>query len=340
MASTPNEQSDALEKRIKQLESELAGERNLTRSYLEISGSMDALVTPDEKIHLINRRGCEILGYKREELIGKNWFETIIPADQQNKHRVRFRELMTGRDLFRKHLEGQVLTKRGEKRDINWNMTVLRDPSGAVIGELRSGEDITEERRAKQTIEYMAYHDELTRLPNRAFLQRHLDIILERAQKQQWTVALLFMDFDNFKQCNDLYGHAAGDDMLREISRRLRELIRPADTLIRLGGDEFVMIASDLDGRLAVARQQSQGISSRIRDIFRVPFDLGEGRIHQSGTSIGVSLCPYDTLTGDDLLGKADQAMYAAKQGGKDRWVFYADLPRQLASGANNTGAS
>jgi diguanylate cyclase (GGDEF)-like protein/PAS domain S-box-containing protein len=313
--------------RLERLEMELRAERTFTRRYLDLSGSMVILLSPNELVHLANRSALSLLGYSREELIGQNWFDKMVPDVGRDGQRRRFREMMaTSRDLFRQESESQVLTKSGDLRDISWGVSVLANPSGRAVGQLMSGEDVTEVRRAKKTIEHMAFHDQLTGLPNRAFLHKHLPTLVSQSQRQSWSAALLFMDFDNFKACNDTYGHATGDELLRQISTRLHATIRPDDILVRLGGDEFVMVLSDLAGNRAEARQQAGQVASRLRQAFGPPFSLGEDIQHQSGASIGIALCPHDAQDPDDLLSQADHAMYTAKQTGKNRFIFYADV--------------
>jgi diguanylate cyclase (GGDEF)-like protein/PAS domain S-box-containing protein len=317
----------ALQDRIRELENELAAERAFTRRYLDLGSNVFVLITSDERVHLINRAATELFGRTREEMVGQNWFDLAVPVHQREAQRRRFREIMGGsRELFRQLSESQIETASGDVRDMLWGVSILTNPSGRQVGQMMSGEDVTEERRAKQTIEHMAFHDQLTDLPNRAFLQRHLPTIIEQAAAQSWSVALLFMDFDNFKTCNDTYGHAAGDELLRQISYRLQSMIRPADTVVRLGGDEFVMVLPDLSSVRAEARQQATMIASRIREVFSQEFQLTPEILHRSGASVGIALAPFDTAGSDELLSHADSAMYHAKQHGKNRFAFWADM--------------
>jgi diguanylate cyclase (GGDEF)-like protein len=172
-------------------------------------------------------------------------------------------------------------------------------------------------QEARDRISHLAFHDSLTELPNRNLLKDRLSIALSRTVRIKRCVAVLFLDLDRFKQVNDRLGHTGGDLLLRELSSRLRKLMRRGDTLARLGGDEFVIVLSDLRRPEDVAR-----IASKVVAAVRTPFFL-EGHEVRVTTSIGVSFAPEDGLDGDVLIQNADAAMYRAKENGKDRVEFF-----------------
>ena len=174
--------------------------------------------------------------------------------------------------------------------------------------------DVTERKRAEARIRSMALEDSLTGLPNRLSLNEQIEQAIERFEASGQHFALLFLDLDGFKKVNDSLGHDAGDDLLVQVARRLREAVHETDTVARLGGDEFVVLLRDVEGEAA-----PQNIATDIITRLVEPFLLTatEGHI---GTSIGISLCPAHGRNRETLLKAADEAMYAAKSAGRGRW--------------------
>jgi diguanylate cyclase (GGDEF)-like protein/PAS domain S-box-containing protein len=178
--------------------------------------------------------------------------------------------------------------------------------------------DVTERRRAtddlaaaQARLAHLAYHDALTDLPNRLLFQEHLEQALARAQRGDLAVAVLFVDLDDFKLVNDSYGHTTGDELLRVVAARLREAVRASDVVARLGGDEFLVLVADID--LATAADAAERVAENIRTAVRAPVVLGPGELY-AHASIGAALYPADAASADELLSKADIAMYRAKQ--------------------------
>jgi diguanylate cyclase (GGDEF)-like protein len=158
-----------------------------------------------------------------------------------------------------------------------------------------------------QKSEYLAYHDELTGLPNRRLLEDRLDQALTRAARARKNVAVLLLDLDHFKEVNDTYGHRIGDLVLQQVVMRLASRLRVSDTLARSGGDEFTVISDVADAHGA------QVLVSNLETAFIVPFKL-EGLVVHTGLSIGLALYPDDGRTADELYAAADQAMYISKR--------------------------
>jgi diguanylate cyclase (GGDEF)-like protein len=194
--------------------------------------------------------------------------------------------------------------------------------------------DIRHLRAAEERVEYLAYYDTLTGLPNRNELAKRLDMEVARVRRTHIFGALLFIDLDNFKNINDSLGHPAGDLVLQEMARRLQGHLRGDDTVARLGGDEFIVILSalSLDGREAVSL--ARDIANKIRDAISM-----ECRIHDTElrvtASIGISMISQDEVNGHDLQRYADTAMYQAKHEGRNRLEFFSesmsnDVIRQL----------
>ena len=179
--------------------------------------------------------------------------------------------------------------------------------------------DITVRKQGEQQVEYFAYHDPLTGLPNRRLLYDRLQQALARAQRDRLLIAVLFLDLDRFKSINDKFGHAAGDQLLRLAATRLRECLRDMDTVARLGGDEFIVLLEQVGDPEAVRE-----LAERIRTALSQPFILAEQKIPLS-VSIGISLYPQNSNNPDQLIKLADTAMYQAKELGKNRVRFYQD---------------
>jgi diguanylate cyclase (GGDEF)-like protein/PAS domain S-box-containing protein len=192
--------------------------------------------------------------------------------------------------------------------------------------------DITERRQAEEEARSLAFFDSLTGLPNRRLLLDRLHQALAQARREGSLVGLAFLDLDHFKTINDTLGHASGDALLRAVAERLRECVRRSDTVARLGGDEFVLVLPCLEHPDAAA-----AIARKVQEIFVQPFHLG-GREIFATTSIGLALYPLDAGEGEELLSRADMAMYQAKEGGRNLFRFYApqmneEATRRLALG-------
>ncbi len=193
------------------------------------------------------------------------------------------------------------------------------DDAGRFIGYHGVTSDVTLRVEAEERYRHLAYHDTLTRLPNRRLLTDRLDQAIRGATRRQTRFALLLLDLDGFKQINDRYGHAAGDKVLEAVAARLRETVRDADTVARIGGDEFVVLLHEV-GDIGDATRVADKILGRVGE----PVADGDER-HAVGASIGISLFPEHGNTPDALLQRADHAMYRGKsRGGRTTRIFEA----------------
>ncbi len=188
---------------------------------------------------------------------------------------------------------------------------------GAAVGRVWSFRDITERRRAEQTVEYQAYHDALTGLPNRLLLEDRLAQALVHAQRHRRTLAVIFMDVDHFKLINDTLGHAVGDRLLKGVAERLRGTIRVEDTVARLGGDEFTLLFDELSRAEDAAR-----MAEKLLDAFASPFSVDGHELYVTA-SIGVALYPNDGGDAEALLRNADAAMYRSKEAGRNTYQLF-----------------
>ncbi len=200
----------------------------------------------------------------------------------------------------------------------------LWDREGKVIGVLGTYEDITERKVAEERVQFLAYYDALTGLPNRILLRDRLSQALATARRQKHKVALLFLDLDRFKTINDSLGHSVGDLLLQDVAERLKRCAREQDTVARLGGDEFLIVLTnvkDIPG-VAVAAE-------RFMDAMTAGFVI-QGQSFSIGCSLGISIFPEDGADSETLIKNADAAMYSAKDGGRDNFQFFtADMNAQ-----------
>ncbi len=207
---------------------------------------------------------------------------------------------------------------------------------GTVDGDLlaRTLHYAIERQRVEDDLAYLAYHDSLTRLPNRALFADRLAHTLAQAGRYGQRVALLFLDLDGFKQVNDVLGHEAGDELLREVGRRLARCTRESDTVARLSGDEFTVILPDIGAREAaavVARKIIEAIGARI------PVK-GSGREAMVTANIGVSVYPDDSHAAAALIRAADDAMYRSKREGKNTYTFASEPEPEFDSEPEDAG--
>jgi len=163
----------------------------------------------------------------------------------------------------------------------------------------------------------MAHYDSLTNLPNRALFLDLLRQVLQLAKRDNRTVALMFLDLDRFKSVNDTLGHHAGDLLLQLVATRLKECVRDSDTVARLGGDEFTVLLPEIS-----ECDDAAHVAEKIIAAFDAPFDVCGYTIHSS-TSIGIAIFPEDARDEEEILMRADEAMYKAKEGGRNRFVFF-----------------
>lgn len=177
--------------------------------------------------------------------------------------------------------------------------------------------DITERKQAEEKIKYLANYDSLTDIPNRGFLMQQFDEILEQAKRTKTKFAVMLFDVDKFKAINDVYGHNAGDEVLRNIARRLQEAVRESDTIGRLGGDEFLVILPFIKDKEA-----STMVANKVVDYVGKPI-LWNNRYLDVYISIGIAIYPEDSENTEALIHNADSAMYYTKQKGGNAYSFF-----------------
>jgi diguanylate cyclase (GGDEF)-like protein/PAS domain S-box-containing protein len=216
-------------------------------------------------------------------------------------------------------IDHRVVRLDGGVRHVQERAVFYFDEDGEFTHAIGSLIDITDRKRSESRLAYLAFHDSLSELPNRAMLEERFAVALERARHKASFCGILFLDIDGFKAINDTYGHAGGDDLLRAIAGRLRRNVRAGDTLARFGGDEFVILLDELSDPL-----DAEIVARTVLETFENPFTLGNFRITVTA-SAGIAVAPPDGVTLQELLAKADAGMYRAKRGGGNA-AAYAEL--------------
>lgn len=217
-------------------------------------------------------------------------------------------------DVTREHAQRDALTQAHEELE----QRVCERTAELSAANLRLQEEVAERLQAEQRVWHMAHHDTLTGLPNRALLHDRLQQGVAHCARQGGRVAVMFLDLDRFKVINDTLGHEVGDELLKEVARRLRSVVRAADTVARLGGDEFVVVLPEIEEVDDAAR-----VAEKIIAAFALPVNI-RGHEVRASTSIGVSLYPDDGEDIFTLMKHADSAMYQAKRGGCNQFHFHS----------------
>jgi diguanylate cyclase (GGDEF)-like protein/PAS domain S-box-containing protein len=285
----------------------------------EIVESMPAVVfvkrASDLSYVLLNRAGEQMLGYSREEMIGKtdaDFYQSDLAATYRDRDLEVFAsgevKIVEEDNIPRR--DGAVVTLRTKKR-------AILDADGRPEYLIGVSEDISERKRAEAQIARLAHYDPLTELPNRVLFQQSLREALSRSARQGEPVAVHCIDLDRFKVVNDTLGHPAGDALLKAAAERLRGCAREGDTVARLGGDEFAVVQCGV-----VHGADASRLATRIVEAMAQPFDI-HGQQVVAGASVGVAMSPQDGLEPDELLQKADMALYRAKNEGRGAFHFF-----------------
>jgi diguanylate cyclase (GGDEF)-like protein/PAS domain S-box-containing protein len=251
-----------------------------------------------------------IFGWPVEEVLGKKSSEIgLVHPDSLEMIRGLTRELTEGR-ARRNRMLARNITRDGRVIWCEWYNSAFFDDQGKLASILSLAEDVTARTDAEEQLRQAAVHDALTGLPNRNSLAARLEHAIVRVNRSGDRLALLFIDLDRFKKVNDTLGHAAGDEVLRQVAARIRACVREVGTVARLGGDEFVVLLE------TDVRPDTPGIiGERIRAAFGTPFDW-KGTEVRCGASVGVSLYPDHARDPAELLASADAAMYRVKNAG------------------------
>lgn len=293
-----------------------------------VNNSPDIIYILDEVgcFSFLNTKVEQLLGYDRNELLGLP-ITSIIEDDDLEKARYFFEQAARAQHASRS-IEIALRAREPSQSKRYFELAVWpvndsddlnnQSPHYRIYGTAR---DITDRMEAEAFINFQAYHDLLTRLPNRSLFKDRLSMALTQASRNNQRVAVMFIDLDRFKIINDSLGHTMGDRLLQAVSQRLLACIRKGDTLSRFGGDEFTLLLHDTQGQQSVIQ-----VAEKILESIKEPYRLGEHDIH-IGASIGIAIYPEGGNTLDGLIKNADIAMYRVKNTGKDGYhVFSHDM--------------
>ncbi len=274
------------------------------------------LVAPDGKWLKVNLALTQLLGYSQDDLLQMD-FQTITMPDDLGPTLVKVHEILTGK-IASCQTEQRYVHSSGRTVWTAWSVSAAGEVPGKQPNLIFQIQDITSRKLAEEKLQHDATHDALTGLPNRHFFMNRLEAALEKTRQiAGYKVSVLFIDLDRFKHVNDSLGHLVGDDLLREISVRLREGLRPSDLVARLGGDEFTIL---VEGRFDI--REVTRIAERIQEKFGVPFKLRGHEIY-STASIGILHASEKHGASEDVMRDADTAMYQAKRAGKARHEIF-----------------
>jgi diguanylate cyclase len=328
-------------------------EKALSHRRLELSNAlMEKRIKDSEELHrfivnsspdlvyMLDRNGCfeflndrveALLGIPKEELLGKHYSELIYEEDLDAARNL-FNERRTG-DRASRNIELRVRSRKTRSADQQLHAQVVWMDLTAegrysdlnertrdnFIGSFGTARDISERKEAEQVINFQAYHDLLTHLPNRALLKDRLSLAITQAQRNKRRLAVMFLDLDRFKIVNDTLGHTMGDRLLKAVANRLQGCLRGGDTLSRFGGDEFTLLLPEVRTRDDVVV-----IATKILDKLAAPFVI-DGHELFVGASIGIAMYPEAGDSVEALIQSADIAMYHVKGRGKNGYQFFTD---------------
>lgn len=292
-----------------------AEERSARLAYaVEQSPALVMITDQDNVIEYVNQSFCEVTGFSRDEVVGYRpgilrYGEENVENYQRLWDTIREGEIWEGEFKNRKRCGDPYLEQA--------RIAPVRDASGRVTHYVKLAEDITDKRALTERLEYLAFHDSLTGLPNRSLLLDRIGQAVLRSRRKRHSLAVVFIDLDDFKAVNDSLGHTLGDELLVQVAQRLSRVLRAEDTVARFGGDEFIVLLPSLEHESAVLP-----VLHRLQTTLGEPMPLS-GHQLQLSVSMGVAMWSGDCEAPEELVRQADTAMYRAKAEGRRCYHFY-----------------
>ena len=300
--------------------------KKLQQSATVYEHTMDGIMITNAEGNIISiNKALELMfGYSEEELLGEN--PRVLRSGQQDKA---FYEEMWQTIIEKGHWKGKIFnrTKKGLLTQTWLSISSVKDANGTLINYIAIHTDVNELIMIQEKVDFMAHHDSLTNLPNRRFLEENLQQIINISIRDKQKFSVLFLDLDRFKIINDTLGHNVGDKLLKNVSQRIKRVLRKSDMLTRMGGDEFVIIAQNIKNDNEPAH-----ISSKVLQSLLEPIEI-DGHMLSVTASIGISIFPNDGTHISTLIKHADSAMYHAKDLGKNNFQYYT---KQLSIDIHN----
>jgi diguanylate cyclase (GGDEF)-like protein/PAS domain S-box-containing protein len=288
----------------------------LGKAAVVFENTIEGVVIADDAANIVgvNKAFTDITGYEESEVMGQN----VRMLKSERHDRMHFAN-MWSQMMETGQWRGEIWNRRknGELYPVWESVRAIHDDKGEISHFVSVFSDISSIKQSQEKLDYLAYHDPLTNLPNRLLFEDRLEQALKHARREKHQVALLFLDLDRFKNINDSLGHPIGDTLLVVVAQRLIQLLRDDDTVARIGGDEFVIVIENVAKVSEVAM-----LAQKLIDAFNTPLNVEEREMHVT-LSIGISMFPGD---GDDvptLLKNADAALYRAKEEGRNGFQFY-----------------
>ncbi len=309
---------------VRDIRERKAAEEKLRLSASVFTNAQEGIIITDSDARIVdvNDAFCRISGYSRDEIIGEN--PRLLQSGRQN---AQFYETMWSKLTQHGLWSGELWNRRknGNEYAEHLTISVISDTQGSTNHYVGLIADITKAKRYEQQLEKIAHYDVLTGVPNRFLLIDRLQQAMAYAKRHNDLIAVVYLDMDGFKEVNDRHGHAAGDTLLIEISRKLQKTLRDEDTLARLGGDEFIIILRHLDDT-----SDAEMILQRVLETVSSTIRINDYALNVSA-SLGVTFYPQEeAVDAEQLIRQSDQSMYNAKQSGKNRYCFF-DSEREYA---------
>lgn len=301
---------DVTERRA--IEKALHESRTRLQTIIETSPECIQIVDQDGKLIDINSAGLAMLEIdSREKIAVRSIINFIVPEYRDNFKQLHQR-VIAGEAL---QMEFEIVGFKGTRRWLETHSVPMPDNGKTV--RLSVTRDITERKQAEQKIKQLAYYDSLTHLPNRSKLLERLTYSIQLSHREGKKFSVFMMDLDKFKRVNDTLGHAAGDDLLKQVALRISKRLRDSDMVARLGGDEFVIVLENC----AESEDAGKIAADVIKDLTQ-PFELSDKNVVQIGASIGISFYPQHGVTPEKLIDNADVALYQAKNNGRGNFAY------------------
>jgi diguanylate cyclase (GGDEF)-like protein/PAS domain S-box-containing protein len=293
-------------------------ERDLFRAMIDQVPDYLFVKDRDSRFVVANKAVANDLGLDPDALIGKTDLDLHPPALATKFFGDEQQVVATEQPML--DIEEFVFPSDGRQKWLSTSKVPLRDNAGRVLGLVGISRDITDRKKVEAQVQHMAHHDALTNLPNRALLMDRLKQAIAKARRDETSVAVVFVDLDKFKDVNDSLGHKVGDEFLKELAVRMVQSVRASDTVARLSGDEFVIILTE---ERQAGDASAAAVIERLRAAVAEPV-LIEGHALRMSCSIGVAFYPKDAAAPEELLARADIAMYHAKGQGRAAVAYYA----------------
>ncbi len=304
----------------KQAEEAMRNSEERFRNILENAPIGMAVVSLEGRFVLVNSSLCELVGYKKEELETLT-FQEITHSGDLEANLAKVRQLLEG-SVASYHMEKRYVRKDEQIVWTQLTSSVVRNAAGAPLYIIAQIEDITDRKRSREQIYQLAFYDALTALPNRRLLLDRFNLALIQAKRFKRSLAIMYLDIDNFKQVNDNQGHDIGDELLKVVGGRMQACVRSMDTVCRQGGDEFIILLPEI-----AQPEDAAAVANKIIKAVIEPVSVQEYDLHIT-TSIGIAIYPVNgTDDARELMKKADSAMYEVKSKGKNGFTFYQSNP-------------